>query len=428
MNSTVSSKITFKGEDVFIIPSMKRGYLLYSPLLSKLYRIDEHLAEKISKDGFSSSDPGIEILANSLNESLGRKLVPFPTPQTVPEYFHMALSLTTDCTLRCLYCHAEGGDTSEKMPKEILDKSIEHAFSTCVENDQKGVRVSLSVGGEATKEWDYLKYCVNQIRIAQNKYGCHAELSLTTNGFYSDDKREFLVNNIDGILLSWDGPEDIQDKHRPTINQGKSSAIVKETAKYFKEKARRFSVRPTVSDYSVARMDEILSYFHSSIGGGYDVVFEPLVILGRAMKFKEVISEPNQKEFIDNYLLAKQKGLEFGIRVKTSAARVNEVFTQFCGAMAIPAFVVTTKGIVTSCERDCCGSSYGYGRYNRGQFIFSPEKIEENKKLSKLEEKCNGCYVKWHCAGDCPEVKKIGYDRCDVNKKLVLCELEQMFD
>ena len=92
-------------------------------------------------------------------------------------------------------------------------------------------------------------------------------------------------------------------------------------------------------------------------------MFEPLVPLGRATSNTLLVSEPSQDDFVNYYIQAKELGDSLGIEIRTSAANHKRLVTSFCGAMSIPSFTVTSKGIVTTCERDSEGKDYGYGKY-----------------------------------------------------------------
>ena len=114
------------------------------------------------------------------------------------------------------------------------------------------------------------------------------------------------------------------------------------------------------------------------------------------------------------YIQSKTLCEQLGIRIKTSADNHKRLVTGFCGSMFIPSFIVTTKGIVTTCERDSDGETYGYGHFLPAtkEFIFDEQKIVKNKAFRGLPAKCSTCFCKWHCAGDCPDVRVINYDRC----------------
>ena len=141
------------------------------------------------------------------------------------------------------------------------------------------------------------------------------------------------------------------------------------------------AIRATISNHSVKKMPEIVEFFTKEFGNQYHLVFEPLVPLGRATINMSPLSEPRQDEFVDYYIQAKERGTKFGIEVRTSAANHRRLVTSFCGAMSIPSFTVTTKGVVTTCERDSEGTGYGYGKFlpESKDFVFDAQKIENNK-------------------------------------------------
>jgi uncharacterized protein len=251
---------------------------------------------------------------------------------------------------------------------------------------------------------------------------------MTTNGYYGETKREFIAKHFDSILLSLDGPPYIQNFQRPTRLQGRSYDLIKETVKYFVDNVKSFAIRSTISNKSVNRMTEIVDFFCSEFGNKYHLVFEPLISIGRASYKKEVLDEPSKYKFAINYIKAKIKAKELGIELRNSSSNHKRLVNSFCGSMSIPGFIVTTKGVVTTCDRDSEGESYGYGRFDNQlkEFVFSESRKEQNKKLLELPSKCLNCFCKWHCAGDCPDVRTISYDRCFVNRKITLFELESL--
>lgn len=423
----MTQHLFFKENDLFLIPSEDNTFLFYAPTLAKLFRIKKELAQRISIYGLSdnSKDTSIAQLTNSLNNVLPNAIKPFPIHLRKSNSFHMALGLTKSCTLRCLYCHADAGK-QEDMPIEILDDAIGYAFETAKNNALINIKFSFAVGGEPTAKWDLFTYCVSEIKEHERKYNIPTILSITTNGYYNINKREFIANNFNKILLSVDGMPEIQNLHRPSLTGKDSYTMVKESALYYLKNAKTFSIRSTVSNISVIRMSDIVQHFFDEFGNKFKLVFEPLVPIGRATKNLSIVHEPTQKDFIRNYILARELGKKLGIDVRTSASNHNRLVTSFCGAMSVPSFIVTTKGIITACERDSNGDSYSYGSYDKGNrtFNINSKKIEENKKLLDMPKKCNECFCKWHCAGDCPDIRNLKFNRCDIVRSLMKYELE----
>lgn len=427
----VRNYIQFKCHDVFLIPSKQNTVLLYAPTLRKLLSITPRLASKISLKGLSNEvdDTDVRAVASLLEQSLDSAIKPFPMHLRKSNFFHLALGLTKDCTLSCLYCHADAGKR-EEMPLDVLSNSVSFAFKTAKKNSLKGVNISFAVGGEPTINWGLFTTCIEKIKESEKQYSIPVHLSMTTNGYYGQGKRQYIAEHLNSILLSLDGPPEIQNLHRPSITGEESYSLVRDSALFFLDRAKSFSIRATVSNHSAKEMPHIVEFFHKEFGNQYHLVFEPLVPLGRAPENNALISGPSQEEFVKYYIQAKEVGERLGIAIRTSAANHKRLVTSFCGAMSIPSFTVTTKGIVTTCERDSDGDDYWYGRFSPETqgFVFNEERMACNKGLLEMPEKCKDCFCKWHCAGDCPDVRTVNYDRCYVNKALIQYELEKTLD
>lgn len=427
----VKSHFMFKGHDIFLIPSKQNTFLLYAPTLKKLMRITSSLAILISNTELKGSmtDKSILSLVTLLDESIKSALKPFPISKGKSKFFHLALGLTKDCTLRCLYCHAEAGKR-EDMPEDILDSAIHYAFETSMERKLNGINVSFSVGGEPTTNWKLFVICIEMIRKLEPEYNIPVFIAMTTNGYYGERKRKFIAEHFDSILLSLDGGPEIQNLQRPTKSGGESYSIVRDSATFFIKHIKSFAIRSTVSNQNVKKMPDIVEFFYKEFGNQYHIIFEPLVPLGRANANLSLIREPSQEDFVKYYIQSKKKGKALGIEIRTSAANHKRLVTSFCGAMSIPSFTVTTNGFITTCERDSTGENYWYGKFSQKEngFLFNEDRVKENQRLVIMPNKCKHCYCKWHCAGDCPDVRLINYDRCYVNKSLIKYELESILE
>src|SRR3990172_9574544 len=427
----IRKAISFNEHDVILIPSKDSTFLLYAPTLRKLLRITTDLALRISGIGLfqETDDRDVRAVASLLKQSLKNAIKPFPMHLRKSKFFHLALGLTKDCTLNCLYCHADAGKR-EDMPIEVLYSSIQYAFETAQKNSLKGINISFAVGGEPTTNWKLFTSCIERIKESETQYGIPVHLSITTNGYYGSNKRQFIAEYFYSILLSLDGPPEIQNLHRPSRAGNESYSIVRDSALFFITNVKSFAIRSTVSNHSVKKMPQIVEFFFKEFGNQYHLVFEPLVPLGRAIINTPLVSEPSQEDFVKYYIQAKELGKTHGLEIRTSAANHKRLVTSFCGAMSIPSFTVTTKGIVTTCERDSEGDYYWYGKFSpeSKDFVLEEQRINYNKALLEMPQKCRDCFCKWHCAGDCPDVRSINYDRCYVNRSLIQYELESILN
>ena len=295
---------------------------------------------------------------------------------------------------------------------------------------KKKMSVSFAVGGEPTMNWKEFTYTVDHIRELerQNYKGVEkVYLSMTTNCYYGKEKREYVARNFDTLTLSIDGDEEIQNLHRPTRGSKGSYALVAETCKfYIASNEVKVGLRGTVSSKSVSKLVEIIEHYHSEFGSGYTVAFEPLIRIGRALTGE--MQSPTNEDFALNYWAARERGKDLGIRVITSAANIDRLVGRYCGAMSIPSFTVCTNGKVTACHRDQDGTDYVYGEIDTGTRTvrIDENRVEKNIAQTQMPTYCEECFAKWHCAGDCPDIRRIGYSRCDINRFIVYKQLHEL--
>jgi len=414
--------LKYQGSDIFLIPSMRRGVLLYAPLLKKLFRISWQLAECVSQSNFRQDgvQSGLDFLLKSLEKSI--ETIVSPRQPFSGDLFHLSLELTRNCSLNCGYCHAMAGK-EESMAEDILDVAIDYAFEQSKQR-QAALNVSYVAGGEPTYEWDLFARSIKKIRFAQKREGVPTNISITTNGYYGERRREFLVKNLDSVLLSFDGPRHIQDEQRPTTDGRGSYDLVIESARFFHDHAKSFAVRSTITKKSVCFMSEIVRFFYEKVGDNLDIVFEPCFPVGRAEGSDKT---PVQKAYVESYIKAKKVAKELGVKVVSSAeSAATRLTTSYCGAISLPSFVVTTDGRITACEGDAEGKEYWFGKLNGGRLVLDERRLELLRGLTETPQKCTSCFAKFHCAGDCPTTRMVGYDHCFINRGLIQYHLEEL--
>jgi uncharacterized protein len=251
---------------------------------------------------------------------------------------------------------------------------------------------------------------------------------MTTNCYYGERKREYVAEHFDNLTLSLDGYAEIQNLHRPNRRGGSSYSVVSDTCQYYLHSDKvKAGIRGTVSEISAPLLPDIIKHYHSEFGSGYTVAFEPLIKIGRALNGE--LNAPRNEVFAAHFWEAREIGKELGIRVITSAANIDRLVGRYCGAMAIPSFTVCTDGTITACHRDQEGTDYGYGYIDiaTGTVLVDESKVESNVSKTEAQSRCESCFARVHCAGDCPDLRRIGYDRCDINQYLVFKQLEELF-
>jgi uncharacterized protein len=427
-HTTLTKRMFYKDHEVFLIECDSTSHLLYSPALKTIIRITEKLASKILINNLSDEDRDKDIMAviELLNHAKAAITKPI-VANSAPSIFPIGIGLTKACNLQCLYCHSNAGK-DQSMPKDILFAAIEHAFSSAKDNKQDRVGVSFSVGGEPASDWVYFQECVNSIKMYEEEFGIPAHYSITTNGYYGNCVRDFIAKNFNSILLSLDGPPNVQNYQRPAAEGLPSYDVVRESALYYLRECKSFAIRSTVTNYNVMLMPSTVQHFAEEFGTNYELIFEILAPLGRAVGNRNLVDAPCQKDFVEYFLNAKELGLSLGMKVLTSATiHSARLVTSYCAAMDLLAFNVTPEGIVTPCGRDVTGEHFGYAHYSAEQnkFVFDPNKIIHNSTYKSIPEKCDDCFCKWHCAGDCPDSRRV-MNRCYMIQRLIKDELEAL--
>lgn len=408
----------FKEELVFF-DSVDEKQLFYAPTLGICMLCTHELSEKMQKHLRGEID--FPEFGEMLEAAWNSRVEVYDLGTVKSKFFHIALGLTENCTLACKYCHADAGKPT-MMSKELITEAANYAKSKVIEEGLKGINLSFAVGGEPTFHLELLKNAIEAFKNAAADAKTTLKTSMTTNGYYGAELAEYIADTIDNVLISIDGTKDIQDTHRPARGGGGSYEKVLRSMDIVYDRKGELNVRSTISALSVGKMNDFIDFLAQSYNGNVTWVVEPLVPLGRGASCGEDgIEPPDNMEFADNYWKAYLYGKSKGISVKTSALNVGRLVTGFCGAMYIPSFTLTTAGKITTCERDSTGSNYGYGYFDEisKKFIIDEAKVQRNKDLVQMPDKCLSCICRYHCAGDCPDVRTIHYNRCETNRYLL---------
>lgn len=144
-----------------------------------------------------------------------------------PKIKELSLNLTQICNLRCTYCGAGDGSygSSEfRCDLDLVEKQIRAFISRIPKGESFRLRF---MGGEPLLYPNDLYSIARKAREIADE--CEVLLSLTvvTNGTrVSPAMAQFLGEQEFEVVLSWDGPENVQDKYRPTKSGGNSSQEV----------------------------------------------------------------------------------------------------------------------------------------------------------------------------------------------------------
>jgi uncharacterized protein len=343
----------------------------------------------------------------------------------------LILQVTQNCNFKCRYCSfAHDGDltrvhTNKAMTFETARRCIDLLATNCVDADN--VTISF-YGGEPLLNFDLIKRCVEYANTVI--YNKPISFSMTTN-FYvaSDEIIDFLVENEFDILISLDGPQNIQDSHRRlSVNgSGTYQKVLKNVLKIKKEHEKYFNIHvqfnPVV--YYDENPMEILEYFEAVLGvpqervqlqriddSGLDISYDPIT--------------PETDHLSES--LINHKNMIYYENIISDTTPIHEHY--HINGSCVPGadkLFVSVDGEFFPCEKvNECNKNMKIGSLDDGFFY---DKIKYLMNIGYLnQENCKKCWAIRFCKICCAHCddgasnlsEKLLINKCKITKKEVL--------
>lgn len=317
----------------------------------------------------------------------------------------ISIFVTTKCNLNCDYCFTNKNQYEHKgqtISFEFVKKGISDYFET---NYMRHVR--FFGAGEPTVEFDLLKK-IHQYAVEIG--GEAVTFEIQTNGTFSDSIAIWLKNNINIIWISCDGTPDIQNIHRPFLNdERKTSDVIEKNIRILCDQNSKSFVgmRSTITTENVLRQIELIDYFYSL--GITNIWVDPI--------FPSVGNSPMENENDFNVMLFAEKFLEAVEYAYTKGifygsiltCNFNDCVNKHCRA-CLPVPHLTTDGYVSACDMALFGKDknhmspliYGEWDENNKKIIYNSSKIEFlQTRTTENMQHCEMCTAKEHCGGYC---------------------------
>jgi uncharacterized protein len=314
------------------------------------------------------------------------------------------LLLTTDCNLRCGYCYANAGKEKSYLDIVTAEKAIKLVTDNAI-RQRKNARVVLHAGGEPTRNWRVIVKSVKLARKIMSSHGLKASFSITTNGVLPESRAIWLAKNIEYVLISLDGPADIQNAQRPRADNGPSFQSVISTIETLQSFGKKIHIRTTLVAENIHRFEEIASFILSDLKAD-TLHVEPVSTTAGRCESNPHIQPPSQESFLAEFVRLSNDKRFSGKLINSHVSILRE---RFCGA-AGKNFGITPKGDVSSClevisRDDPRANSFLYGHYDHGigKFAINQESLSLlDKRCGSNVEGCgNSCFAEFGCAGDC---------------------------
>lgn len=169
---------------------------------------------------------------------------------------------SADCNLRCSYCfYLEKSslypDSSRhRMSEEVLERTI----ASYMETDQPNYTFGWQGGEPTLMGLDFFKQVI-ELQKKHGKEGSRVSNGLQTNGTLLDDEwAEFLSRYNFLIGVSLDGPREIHDEHRTTIDGRGSYEDVMSGIETLERHDVQFNILVLVNSANVNRAAEVYQF------------------------------------------------------------------------------------------------------------------------------------------------------------------------
>ncbi len=401
-----------KKNEIYVIP-FEDIFLIYRPLLHLAIpgngamallamNVSEHPhtipggAEKeayefLRRSGFLRPDPDPQAL-HALRQD--RTAMPFQPSAA-------ALLMTNRCSLRCIYCYANGGaEEALEMPSYLAEAAIDTVCANALAKKQQNFQVTFHGGGEPTLAWDVLTGAAAYAR----KKELPAELAMVSNGIWSRNQLDWITENLDGVTVSMDGGGKTQDAQRPFPDGRGSFSRVMESLAGLDRKSFPYGIRVTCMPERFADLAEDVRFLCRETN--FRVIqIEPAFNLERGRHARTSAAQGAQ--FAQAFLEAADIVADFGRQIHYSGARPWLISDAFCEAPLGQSLTVNPKGEVVGCY-ECTGRLAEiedpgvFGQWNGQEFVLDHEKRRRYMEMiQSRKDACSDCFCRWHCAGDC---------------------------
>lgn len=342
---------------------------------------------------------------------------------------NIVLQVANDCNLNCKYCYGAGGTYNrvrELMTFETAKKSIDYFLANSGERKELYI---VFFGGEPLLNFALIKQVIHYCESLEEKIDKKFRYSMTTNGtILNDEIADYIKKYNITVMISMDGPKEIQDAYRCYENGCGSYEVIEKNIERFKElRGGHLTVRSTICGPNI-QMSDIRK---SLLKAGFTNVLMSLVDIDE--KSPLAINKDQKEDLLRQYeILAK----DFVEDIKNYKVPNNRLFLDVleklyykhltirsCSA-GLYGFAIGSDGNIYPCQRFMGMEDYIIGNLDDG--------IDVDKILSyshaNVEEKkdCQQCWIRYLCGGACMNmcvtrgggIMETPYDTCEIYRAL----------
>lgn len=331
------------------------------------------------------------------------------------EKIKLRINVTNRCNLRCSYCsigNATGyKDMSAETGSRVVDAFLEYAEIS----GAKQIEMTFS-GGEPTLSISLISKLIKRAKT-RAKHGLEISSRILTNGLFSPKEMGLILDDIEGIQISWDGFSGNKNRY------GGKSAIskkVRENIKFLCESGVTPSILSVISEDNHLFLKELVGDLYTTFGiENISLVFKNN--LGRAIgKIEKLDFKKLGKDYINIWWQYRSKNIDINL----TGTDVNAIALYPC-SLPHPNYSVSPNGRVSACtvtfnDKINKADNFIIGEIRKKGLELDAQAIESMRQFNVLNmDDCENCFAKWHCRGGCIYAKQgdwfsaMDYELCD---------------
>lgn len=318
----------------------------------------------------------------------------------------MCLHIAHDCNLRCKYCFASTGDfgTGRKlMPLETAKAAIDFLL----EHSEGRENLELDFfGGEPLMNFDVVKETVAYARSKEKEFGKKFRFTITTNGMLlTDDKIDFINEEMSNVVLSIDGRKEVNDKMRVRVDGSGCYDKIMDGYRRLVEKRgdKEYYVRGTYTKYNLDFSEDVFHLYEE----GFDQISVEPVMEEESIEYAITEKELDRiyqeyDRLVDRLTQLKRDGgflnfFHFMIDLDQGPCVIKRL--RGCGS-GNEYVSITPDGDIFPCHQFVGHDEYKMGNLEEGTFN---EEIKKEFAGAHIYSKsaCRQCWAKFYCSGGC---------------------------
>ncbi len=390
--------------DLFIIP-VNEYYLFYSHLRRLSALVNRSAATELinaSANNWKYKKESTKL--QQLIKKICETEVDLPSMRTgkiKPSF--LGIIPTRACNGACKYCgFASKSDShQEVMNSDIATTAVDWMAETVRSNGKTNLEIHF-FGGEPFMAPEIVEIVIHRARLIASQLELIPHFEVSTNGQFDTCLARFVGDYFDAVVLSLDGPEEIQNRHRPLKTDPDSFSQAAQNAKYLSRTQTKLCLRACISDFSVRRMEEIAHYFCKTFEPS-TINFE--VLQSNSASNSELLNPPNPYDFATNCVLACRVIEQNGIKAVYASAETDGSKHTFCPVGKDTA-IVSPNGRLSSCyllesEWQARNIDLNIGSVGKDGVTINMQAIKNIRQLIRKKPRCQNCFCRWTCAGGC---------------------------